>query len=173
LFACVQVDLRIGFAGWWVEGGGSAVDVLVGEVVIDTGLLERGHNTRFGRGADDRHGISSFVQLLQLLGDTRAWSSLCGQLRDDLAEFTADVVLHLIWSHLEVVLLLETHQHSAEVLTDKVFEEGVDTVAFLDAMFLEKLVGEIGASFEGETLGEDEGVVAVEEDVFDLCKGLS
>ena len=40
-----------------------------------------------------------------------------------------------------------------------------------DAIFLEELVGQVAASFEGEFLGQAERVVAVEEDVLDL--GLS
>ena len=35
-------------------------------------------------------------------------------------------------------------------------------------MFLEDLVGEVGASLESKTLGENEGVVAVEKNVLDL-----
>jgi hypothetical protein len=43
----------------------------------------------------------------------------------------------------------------------EVLEELVDCVALGEAMFLEELVCEIRAGFEGEALGEDEGVVAV------------
>jgi hypothetical protein len=76
--------------------------------------------------------------------------------------------------HLKVVLLLQSDEHATEVLTNKVLKERVDGVAFFDAILLEKFVGEFGAGFEGKTLREDEGVVAVEEDVFDLdCQTLS
>ena len=41
--------------------------------------------------------------------------------------------------------------------------------AFADVVFGEDFVGELGAGFEGEGFGEDERVVAIEEDGFDLC----
>ena len=41
-------------------------------------------------------------------------------------------------------------------------------VAFWDVAAGEDLVGEFGACFEGEGLGEDEGVVTVEEESCDL-----
>jgi hypothetical protein len=44
----------------------------------------------------------------------------------------------------------------------------VHGVAVLDLVFLEDLVGEICASLEGELLRENEGVVAIEEDILDL-----
>jgi len=48
------------------------------------------------------------------------------------------------------------------------FEEALSSVTFGDAMFLEKLVGQVGASLEGQTFGLNEGVVAIEENVLDL-----
>ena len=66
------------------------------------------------------------------------------------------------------MFLLETNHHSAEVLADKVFEEVMDSVAFLDAMLLEELVRQVAACFECKLLGKAEGVIAVEEDVFNL-----
>lgn len=44
-------------------------------------------------------------------------------------------------------------------------------VALGALVLFEDLVGELGAGFEGERLGEDEGVVAVEEDLLDLVVG--
>jgi hypothetical protein len=38
-------------------------------------------------------------------------------------------------------------------------------------MLLQELVGEIGAGFESQTLRQDQGVVAVEQDVLDLDEG--
>jgi hypothetical protein len=38
----------------------------------------------------------------------------------------------------------------------------------LDTVLFQKFIGQVGAGFEGEALGEDERVVAVEEEVFDL-----
>jgi len=63
---------------------------------------------------------------------------------------------------------LQAFEHAAEVLADEVFEELRAGVAVGETFFFEDLVGQIGAGLEGEGFGEDEGVVAVEEDVFDL-----
>ena len=46
--------------------------------------------------------------------------------------------------------------------------EGGTRVSVGDVVVGEDLVGEGGAAGEGEVFGEDEGVVAVEEEVFDL-----
>ena len=69
------------------------------------------------------------------------------------------------------MFLLQAGEHAAEVLPDEVFEERLGSVAFGKAMFLEELVGEICACFEGEVLGLNERIVAVEKDVFDLLVG--
>jgi hypothetical protein len=37
-------------------------------------------------------------------------------------------------------------------------------------VLVEELIGEFCACFEGEAFGEDEGVVAVEENILDLAK---
>jgi len=58
-------------------------------------------------------------------------------------------------------------------VADEVLEEGVDIVASVDVVLLEDLVGELGASLEGQALGLAEGVVAVEQDVLDLMDALS
>jgi hypothetical protein len=47
-------------------------------------------------------------------------------------------------------------------------EERGPRVPVGDALLLEDLVRELGARLEGDGLGEDERVVAVEEDVCDL-----
>lgn len=126
--------------------------MLVGEVVVDVGLLERGNDTGLGRGADNRHGIAGLVQALKLFGGTRAWLALGLELGSDCAQLLADVLLELICGHLEVVLLLETNHHAAEVLANEGFEEVINGVALLDLVDLEEFIGEIGAGFEGETL---------------------
>lgn len=149
LLAGVQVDLGVRLAGWWIEGGGGAVDVFIWEIVVDAGLLQRGDNTWFGRGADDRHGVAGLLQTFQLLWSTWAWSGFGLELLDDFSEFTTDVLLELFLWHLEVVLLLEADQHSTEVLTDEIFKEGIDGVPLGDIVLLEQLIGEIGAGFEG------------------------
>jgi hypothetical protein len=57
-------------------------------------------------------------------------------------------------------------------LADKVFHETGPGVAVCGGIvFFEDLVGEFGAGFEGEFFAEDERVVAVEEDFFDLSWG--
>jgi hypothetical protein len=66
------------------------------------------------------------------------------------------------------VLLLQTNHHAAEVLADEVLEEAMSRVAFLDAMLLEELVGQVAAGFECEFLREAKSVVAVEQNVLDL-----
>lgn len=55
-------------------------------------------------------------------------------------------------------------------MADEVGKEFGAGVALGDVVFGEDLVGEVGAGFEGEFFGEDEGVVAVEEDFGDLCR---
>jgi hypothetical protein len=57
-------------------------------------------------------------------------------------------------------------------LADEVAEELRAGVAVGDVFGGEDLVGELGAGFEGEGFGEDEGVVAVEEEVLDLVGGV-
>ena len=108
------------------------------------------------------------MKTFQLFGGTGAWSGFGAELLDDFSQFTVDVFFKLLGRHLEVVLLLESDHHATEVLTDKVLQEGVDGVAFWDVILGEELVGEIGTSFKGETLRQDESVVAVEKDVLDL-----
>ena len=66
------------------------------------------------------------------------------------------------------MLLLETHHHATEILTNEVFKERVGGVASIDIVLLEEFIGEVGASFEGQTLREAKGVVAVEKNVLDL-----
>lgn len=68
----------------------------------------------------------------------------------------------------EVEVFLQGDDHAAEVLADEVVEQLGAGVAFLDFVFGEDLVGEVGAGFEGEFFAEDEGVVAVEEDFGNL-----
>jgi len=171
LLAGVEVDGRVGLAGRRVQARRGTVDVLIGEVVVDLDLLDTGDDARLGRRADDRHRVALLLEVLELLRHAGADGGLLGEFEGDGAEFAVDVVVHLGLRHLEVELLLEAVEHAAEVLADEVGEELFDGVAFLDVMFLEELVGQVGAGFKGEVFGEDEGVVAVEEDVFDLSDG--
>ena len=168
LLTGVEVDLGVGLGRWRVEGGSSRVDMLVGEVVVDFGLDERGDDTRLGRGRDNTHGIALLLEILELLGNTRAGGCFLRQLLGDTSELLGNVVLEFIGLEGEVVLLLQTNQHATEVLTDEVFEEAVDRVAIWETVLLKDFVGEIGTCFESKTLGQDKGVVAVKENVLGL-----
>jgi hypothetical protein len=68
------------------------------------------------------------------------------------------------------VRLLQRGEHAAEVLADKLRDEGLAGEFDVDVALGADLVDEVCAGLEGELLGEDEGVVAVEEDGFDLAK---
>jgi len=68
----------------------------------------------------------------------------------------------------EVVLVAQREQHAAEVLADEFGHQGGAGIVGLDVVFGEDGVGELGAGREGEGFGEDEGVVAVEEEGGDL-----
>jgi hypothetical protein len=83
LFARVEVNLGVWLGGWWVEGGSSAVDVLVWEVVVDADLLNGGNNTGLSAGGDDAHLVALLVSPLHHLGGTWAWLALLGQLGGD------------------------------------------------------------------------------------------
>ena len=79
-------------------------------------------------------------------------------------------MFNLVLRHLEVVLLLEGHHHPTEVLTDEVDNELVASVAVSDVVLSKDLIGEIRACFERKLFGEDQGVVTVEQEVFDLFR---
>ena len=172
LLACMKVDFGIGLAGGRVERGGSTVDLLVWEVLVEADLVERGKDARFCRSADDGHWVALLLEPCQLVTCTWALLALLGELGSDATKFLVDVLLDLVIWHLEVVLLLEIGDHASEVLAYELLEELVDSVAFFLVVLLEKLVGEVCTSFEGETLGEAESVVTVEEDILDLLIGL-
>lgn len=126
--------------------------MLVGEVLGLVGLLERGDDTRFGRGADDGHWVAGLLQALELFGGTGAGLALGLEFGSDGTQLLSNVLFELICGHLEVVLLLETDHHATEVLANEGFEEVIDGVAFGDFVHLEEFIREIGAGFEGETL---------------------
>ena len=154
LLAGVEIDLGVWLGGRRVQAGGSAVDMLVGEVVHDVGLLKTGNHTRLCTGADNAHGVSLLLEFLQLLRCTGAWLALLTELLGDTTEFLANVVVKLFWRHGEVVLLLKSDTHATEVLPNEVFKEGFGGIAGIDVVLLHDFIGEVGTSLEGEVLAE-------------------
>ena len=154
LLAGVEVDLGVWLGGRRVQAGGCAVDMLVGEVMHDVGLLETGNNTRLCTGADNAHWVSLLLELLQLLWCTRAWLAFLAEFLCDSTEFLTNVVVKLLWRHGEVVLLLKTDAHAAEVLPNEVFEEGFGGIAGIDVVLLHDLIGQVGTGLEGKMLAE-------------------
>ena len=161
LLAGIEVDLWVRLAGRRIERGSGAVDVFIGEVLVDASLLERGNNARLGGGADNGHLVALLLQTLKLLGCTWAWFAFGLELGSDRTQFLSDIFLKLVCWHLEVVLLLETNHHATEVLPNEGFEQVIHSVTLLDVVHLKKFIGEICASLEGETLRQAEGVVTV------------
>jgi hypothetical protein len=168
LLAGKVVDGGVGLAGGLLHGSGCAEDVLVLEVVVDSRLLDTGDNAGLGRGADNGHRVALLLSPLKLLGNTRARLALLAQLGSDGAELAVNISINLLGGHGEAMLLLETDEHATEVVANKVFEELVDSVSLGLAPLLKDLVGQVGASLEGKTLRQAEGVVAVEQNVLDL-----
>ena len=150
----MKVDLRIRLAGRWGQASGGTVDVLVGEVLHLIRLDQARHDSALRARAHHGHGVALLLQVLQLLRGAGALGALFAELGGDAVELLAHVELQLVLGQLKVVLLLQAEQHAAEVVADKVFEEGVGGVAFREAFLLQDLVGEVGASLEGATLGE-------------------
>ena len=83
--------------------------------------------------------------------------------------FGFDKVFEIFRVNFEFVFCLESDHHAAEVHADEIGEERRAIVArAFDVVFFEDAVGNLGAGFESKVFGEDESVVAVEEDVGDL-----
>ena len=101
---------------------------------------------------------------------TRALNTLSRELLGHLIQLTVNELILLFLAHLEVVLLLQCLDHAAEVHANEALEKAIYGVCFVDVVFLHDLVGEVGASPEGKTLGLAESVVAVQEDILDLRK---
>lgn len=97
-----------------------------------------------------------------------AWLSLGLELLDNLSELTIDVVVEVLLWDGEVKLLLKRDHHAAEVLANKVLEELGAGIALWLSISFEDLVGKIGASLKGEFFAQDEGVIAVKENLLDL-----
>lgn len=107
----------------------------------ETSLLERGNDTRLGRGGHDSHGVALVLDPLQLLVGTGALLALGRQLLGDLVELTGDEIVLLVLGHLEVVLLLDADEHVAEVVADELLQQLVDGVGGVNVVLLQHLVG--------------------------------
>ena len=170
--AGVQVDGGIGLARGLLERSGGAEDVVGREVLGLVDLLDRGLDTTKGARGDYSEAIFlGVVELLQLLGgvNTRLGGFL--ELGNHAVLLHLDVGLEVFGGDGKVVDLLQGAQHTAEVLTDEVGDELLaGVVDVLDPILGEDLVRKVGAGLEGELLGQDERVVAVEQDVSDLDK---
>ena len=143
--------------------------MVFGEVLGLVDFFDAGHDAAERAGADDGEAVLLvFVQLVEFLGAADAGLGVPLQLGNHPVLFHGDVLLHFRAGDAEVEFLLQVHDHAAEVLADEVVEEFGAGVAVWVVVFGEDLVGEVGAGFEGEFFGEDEGVVAVEEDFGDL-----
>ena len=139
----------------------------------EIGLLERCKNAWLSRGRDDSHWVALSLSPLHLLSHAWALLALVRKLLGDRVKLTSNELLLLVITHGEVVLLLQSDEHVAEVVTDKVLEERVDVVGGIDVVLLHHFVGEVGTSLEGKTLRLAESVVTVEEDIFDLGNRLA
>ena len=140
-----------------------------GEEVRDACLLNRRNDTALGRRRNNSHGVALLLEPLELLSHTRTLNRLLAQLASDGAQFLLNVVVHLLRRHLEVVLLLQAVEHTAEVVADKVLKQLLERVALRLAKLLKHLIGQVGAGLEGQALRQTKRVVAVEKDVLDLC----
>lgn len=150
--------------------------MLVGKVFIDASFLQRGNDTGLGGGADNGHRIALLLEGLELLRRTGARSAFLAQLGGDGTKLTVNVGISLIGRHGKAMLLLEANEHTTEVLANEVLKQLLNGVPLRLAPFLEDLISQVGASLKSQTLRQAEGIVAVEQDVFDLktadCKYL-
>jgi hypothetical protein len=170
----VQVDGRVRLGSWLLQAGGSAEDQVVGEEFVLADLLDAGNDSWFGGRGDNSHAIfSGFFQCLELGSSTLALLGFGFKILYHLVHLLTNIVVQLVLRQGEVVLLLNGHHHAAEVLADEIFDQLVASVAVRDALFLEDGVGEVGTCFEGEDFGEDQSVITVEEEIFDLSEKVS
>jgi len=155
------------------QAGRGAENMVRREIVVHLRLLDARHHPRQRRGADDRHAVfPALLELLEFRHDAFARLGLGVELGDDGAQLALDVVFEFLLGEGEVEFGGEAHHHAAEVLADELGEQLRAGVAVFDVLFGEDFVGKLGAGFEGEGFGEDEGVVAVEQDLLDLYGGM-
>ena len=67
--------------------------------------------------------------------------------------------------------LLEGSEHATEVLADELLDQGLAGEADSEVAGNADLIDKISASLEGELLGENEGVIAIEQQGSDLWRG--
>src|ERR1700722_15529565 len=108
------------------------------------------------------------MHLLQNVHRTLTWVCFILKLRNDGVLLILHIALKLFLRQLEVVLLLQGHYHTTEVLPNKVNDELIPSVAVSDSLFRKDLIGEVSTCFEGNLFGENKSVVTVEQEVFDL-----
>lgn len=165
----MQIDCRIRLARRRRQTRRRTKHMILWEIVIHLRLLNARHNPTQRTRAHDRHAVFAFLlEPLQHGHHPLARLRLRAQLGNHGAQLALHVVLELLRGQLEVVLLRQAEQHAAEVLADIFRQQLRAGVAVWFPLLFEDLVGQLGARFEGEGLGEHERVVAVEEDVLDL-----
>ncbi len=165
----VQVDGRVGLAGGFGQRRGGREDDVTRKVLVLADLFDGGLDAAQRRRRDDGHEV--FLgggERLELRVDARAGAEGGAQLGNDGVLLLGDVLFHVGVGDLDAVALLQGGEHAAEVLADKLLDERLAVEAQVDAALLVDLVDEVGAGLKGELLGEDEGVVAVEEEGVDL-----
>lgn len=96
LLTGVQVDLRVRLAAGRVQARCGAVDFVVGEELVHAALVQAGDDAGLGARADDGHGVSLFLQVLQRLGRALALDGFLGQLGRHATEFHVDVLVDLV-----------------------------------------------------------------------------
>lgn len=167
--ASMQVNGRIRLGGRMRQRRGGAENVIFGEVLVLPDFLDGSLHAPQGRRRHDRHAV--FLgggQFLQHGVDADARLRFLPQRRDHAVFFRSHVVFQLGGLHGEVVFLLQAAHHAAEVLAHEGVEELRAGESIGLVLLLEDFIGELGAGFEGEFFGENEGIVAVEEEFCDL-----
>jgi len=165
----MDIDRRVRFTSRLLQRRSSTKHMLPRKILILAHLLNTRLHSPEGTGGHDREVVLPLLgQLLELSIGTDARLQLLLQLRDDGVLLARHIGLELGVAHLVLVLGLQGDHHAAEVLADELGEQLRARVAVGDVARGEDLVGELGAGFEGEGLGEHERVVAVEEEGRDL-----
>lgn len=170
LLYSVEVDGGVGLAGGLLKTCGSREDDVTGEVLVLSNLFDRGADTAESRrGNNGKLVLVGSGELLELLVDTGARSEGLLELGNDSILLLENIGLEVLGGDLDVVEFLERKEHAAEVLTDELLDQSLASETDLKLTALTDLVDKAGAGLEGELLGEDEGVVAVEQESGDLA----